>query len=217
MSDAHALMTLIEAIVADDRPTARQLVTASPALVTTSLGTGATRQQSRDFWIPEIGHYVYRGDTPLHVAAAGYRTKLVEDLIRRGAQVDAGNRRGASPLHYATDGAPGSPTWDPRAQRDTIVCLLDAGADPNAADKSGTMPLHRAVRNRCAAAVEALLEGGADRDATNGRGSTPSKLAEWTTGRGGSGSPEAKAQQAEIVERLGNACIERMTGRPSVV
>jgi ankyrin repeat protein len=80
--------------------------------------------------------------------------------------------------------------------------LLDAGADPNAVDKGGTTPLHRAVRNRCAAAVAALLDGGADRHADNGRGSTPAKLAAQTSGRGGSGSPEAKAQQHEILRLL---------------
>jgi hypothetical protein len=195
-------MRVIGAIVEDDRSAVLGLLDASPALATSSLAHGATRQGARGFWLDGIEHYVYRGDTALHVAAAAYRTKLVEDFLRRGAEVDARNRRGASPLHYATDGGPGSRTWNPRAQRGTIERLLDAGADPNAVDKSGTMPLHRAVRNRCAAAVAALLAGGADTDATNGRGSTPAKLATWTTGRGGSGSPEAKAQQDEIVRLL---------------
>jgi hypothetical protein len=55
------------------------------------------------------------------------------------------------------------------------------------------------VRNRCAAAVGALIEGGADPRAPNKSGSTPIKLAMMTTGRGGSGSVEAKAQQQEIL------------------
>jgi hypothetical protein len=204
-----ALMRVIGAIVEDDRSAVLGLLDASPALTTSSLAQGATRQGAKGFWLDDIEHYVYRADTALHVAAAAYRTKLVEDFLRRGALVDARNRRGASPLHYATDGGPGSRTWNPGAQRDTIARLLDAGADPNAVDKSGTMPLHRAVRNRCAAAVEALLAGGADADATNGRGSTPAKLATWTTGRGGSGSPEAKAQQDEIVRLLREADASR--------
>src|SRR6516165_1864742 len=48
-----------------------------------------------------------------------------------------------------------------------------AGADPNAVDKSGVAPLHRAVRNRSAAAVRALIDGGADPRAPNRNGSTP--------------------------------------------
>jgi ankyrin repeat protein len=80
-----------------------------------------------------------------------------------------------------------------------------AGADPNAVDQGGVTPLHRAVRNRCAAAVRALLDGGADARRKNKRGSTPMQLATQNTGRGGTGSPEAKAQQQEIVRLLKGA------------
>jgi hypothetical protein len=79
------------------------------------------------------------------------------------------------------------------------MSLVDLGANPNAADKNGTRPLHRAVRNRCAAAVKALLDVGADPHAPNGSGSTAMQLARWTTGRGGSGSADARAQQQEIL------------------
>ncbi len=79
---------------------------------------------------------------------------------------------------------------------------MAAGADPNAADKSGVTPLHRAIRCRCAEAVSVLLEGGADPRRPNGSGTSPLKLAIMTTGRGGSGSPAAKSQQAEIVRLL---------------
>ena len=91
--------------------------------------------------------------------------------------------------------------WNPRAQAATVAYLIAAGADPNAVDTNGVTPLHRAVRTRCAAAVKALLEGGADPRRRNGNGSTAMLLATHNTGRGGSGSPEAKAQQKEI-ERL---------------
>ena len=62
--------------------------------------------------------------------------------------------------------------------------------------------MHRAVRTRCAAAVKALLEGGADPRRKNKHGSTPMLLATRNTGRGGSGSREAKAQQERIVRLL---------------
>jgi hypothetical protein len=67
---------------------------------------------------------------------------------------------------------------------------------------AGVTPLHRAVRTRCAAAVKALLEAGADPRRKNKRGSTPMLLATQHTGRGGSGSPEAKAQQELTVQLL---------------
>jgi hypothetical protein len=82
----------------------------------------------------------------------------------------------------------------------TAMKLLEA--DPNALDNSGVAPLHRAVRNRCALVVSALLAGGADPRAPNRNGSTPLLLATQTTGRSGSGSPEARAAQKEILRLL---------------
>jgi hypothetical protein len=124
------------------------------------------------------------------------------ELIEAGAIVGSANRRGAQPLHYAVDGMPGSARWNPVAQGETVRCLVELGADPNVVDKNGTTPLHRAVRNRCAAAVAALLDAGADPHVTNGRGSTAIRLAHLTTGRGGSGSTYAKTQQQEILGLL---------------
>lgn len=187
-------MALIRAICEQDDRTVTRLLAASPELV---------RQRADDnVYLDEIAHYLYGGDTALHVAAAAYRVEIVRTLIGMGSDVCARNRRGAQPLHYAADGAPGSRAWDPAAQATTIALLLEAGADPHAVDRSGVMPLHRAVRTRSAAAVGALLEGGADPLAGNGRGSTAMDLATRTTGRGGSGSAEAKAQQREIVRLL---------------
>lgn len=195
-------MALVRAIAAGDAAAADELLAASPGLATAHARDGATRRNAPDFYLEAVGHHLYAGDTALHVAAAGHRHELARSLIRRGADVRARNRRGAEPLHYAADGSPGSPGWDPAAQAATIACLIAAGADPNARDDSGVAPLHRAVRTRCAAAVGALLDGGADPRLANRRGSTPLMLATRSTGRGGSGSPEAKAQQAQIVRLL---------------
>src|SRR5260370_33521066 len=83
-----------------------------------------------------------------------------------------------------------------------IVCIIKAGADPNAVDKRGVAPLRRAVRTRCATAVRTLLECGADPARKNKSGSTPMLLAIQNTGRGGTGSPKAKSQQQEILRLL---------------
>jgi hypothetical protein len=197
-----AFTALVRAIAAGDAAAAGALLARSPELATARAEHGATRQDAAAHFLAEIGQYVYAGHTALHVAAAGHRHALAEELIRRGADVSARNRRGAEPLHYAADGRPGAPGWDPRAQAATIACLIAAGADPNARDKSRVAPLHRAVRTRSAAAVRALLDGGADPELANGRGSTPLRLATLSTGRGGSGSAEAKAEQAQIVRAL---------------
>jgi ankyrin repeat protein len=196
------LSSLMQAIAKGDATTETRLLKKSPELARECAERGATRQAARENFLEEIGHYVYAGDTALHIAAAAYRDDLVPELLARGADVRARNRRGAEPLHYAADGGPGSRSWNPRAQAATIARLIAAGADPNATDKSGVAPLHRAVRTRCASAVEALLQGGADVLAQNKNGSTPMDLATRTTGRGGSGSPEAKTQQQAILGLL---------------
>ena len=196
MAGDAALLSLMRAIVAGDP-------SKIPAdLAAATLDRGASRQDPKTYFFDAIRHSVYAGDTALHVAAAAHREKTARRLIALGADVHARNRRGDAALHYAVDGIPGSRCWNPAAQTATIACLLGAGADPNAADKGGTTPLHRAIRNRCAAAVRALLDGGADPRQNNGSGSSPRLLATKTTGRGGSGSAEAKAEQAEILRLL---------------
>src|SRR5215475_9579589 len=199
------LRALVQAIAAGDAAAARTMLAAAPELARERARKGASRQEETPHWLDAIQHYLYVGDTALHIAAAAYQKDIAVDLIARGADVRARNRRGAEPLHYAADGVPASAAWNPDAQAATIACLIAAGADPNAVDKSGVAPLHRAVRTRCAAAVRALLEHGADVRRANRNGSTPLQLARRNTGRGGSGSLAAKAEQQEIV-RLLEAC-----------
>jgi ankyrin repeat protein len=168
------------------------------ALASMASAVGATRQGASTFFYADIAHYLYEGDTALHMAAAAFRRAVAELLIRHGANCRAKNRRGAEPLHYAAD----ANRWDPAAQSETIAFLVSAGADPNAVDRSGVAPLHRAVRTRSLAAVRALLDGGAHSRQPNRSGSTPLHLAVQTTGRGGSGSPRGREQQAGIVRLL---------------
>jgi hypothetical protein len=147
-----------------------------------------------------IAHWIYVGDTPLHVAAAGYRIEIAEALLTAGADVKAKNRRHAQPLHYASDGSLEAPNWNADRQVAMLRLLLDAGADTGAQDKNGATPLHRAVRTRCSAAVRYLLQAGADPAIRNKPGSTPFHLAVQNTGRGGSGSDASRDAQREIIE-----------------
>jgi hypothetical protein len=197
-----ALRSLFEAIARRDRETVRRMLASDTTLASAAAVVGATRQQAAPNFFEPIGHYVYAGDTALHFAAAAHEPAIATDLLERGANVRARNRRGAEPLHYAADGAPEGPQWNPEGQRRAVRLLIAAGADPNAEDKSGVAPLHRAVRTRSVAAVLALLEGGADPRRKNKSGSPPLHLALQDTGRGGSGSPAARAAQREIIELL---------------
>jgi len=197
-----ALRELVNAILAGDTATVCRLLAASPELARASFHTGASRQDAKTYFLVQVARYVYAGDTAMHFAAAGYKPEIVRELIAAGANVRAKNRFGDEPLHAAAVGSPGSHFWNPAAQVAAIECLIEAGADPNAADKREVTPLHKAVRTRCAAAVRALLQHGADPARKNKSGSPPILLAKLNTGRGGTGLPEAKAQQQEIVKLL---------------
>jgi hypothetical protein len=188
----------VRAVVDGDIDQVADCLAGNPALAMTASGAGATRQDSSTFFFADIAHYLYAGDTALHMAAAAFRRQVVALLVAHGADCRARNRRGAEPLHYAAD----ANRWDPGAQAETIEYLISVGADPNCVDRSSVSPLHRAVRTRSLPAVRALVDGGADVRKPNKAGSTPLHLAVQTTGRGGSGSAHAREQQAGIVRFL---------------
>lgn len=191
-------LTFVRAVVDGDSDQVARSLAGSPALAVTASPVGATRQESSAFFFADIAHYLYAGDTPLHMAAAAFRRQVAALLVEHGADCRARNRRGAEPLHYAAD----ANWWDPTPQASTIEYLISVGADPNSLDRSGVSPLHRAVRTRSLAAVRALVDGGADSRQPTKAGSTPLHLAVQTTGRGGSGSAHAREQQAGIVRFL---------------
>jgi hypothetical protein len=204
MTDNLALTQLMRAIGSGQRDVALQMLTATPGLAVAALTKGS-RSSSDEFFLEACSAQIYFGHTALHVAASAYDVETARRLVAAGADVRARNRRGAEPLHAATSGSPGGPRWDPPAQIAIITYLLDVGADLEAAAEGGVTPLHRAVRNRCSAAVRVLLAAGADPRRTNKNGSTALTLAQWTTGRGGTGSAEAKREQAAIIQMLGTA------------
>jgi len=196
--ETSAFVELIRLVVAGDIDRVTHRLKAAPILATTASPVGATRQQAADFFFPTISHYLYVGDTALHMAAAAFSRPMAELLITHGADCRAKNRRGAEPLHYAADAS----RAEPSAQASVIEYLISMGADPNAADTTGVAPLHRAVRTRSVAAVTALLDGGAQLRQSNKSGSTPLHLAVQNTGASGSASDEAHQRQEAIIRLL---------------
>jgi hypothetical protein len=185
--------SLVKAILDDDLVRVTELLKQNAALAT----AGATKPRYES----SIVHWIYAGDSALHVAAAGYRVAIAKLLLESGADCCAAhNHRSSQPLHYAADGDLENPSWDAERQVPTIRLLVKAGADVHAQDKNGATPLHRAVRTRCAGAVQALLDTGSDHTLRNKPGSTPFHLAVQNTGRGGSGAAKARAAQCEIIQ-----------------
>jgi ankyrin repeat protein len=141
------------------------------------------------------------GWTALMLFAHDQDVPRVRDLLSRGADVNAFDEMGRSPLQIAvSDGNPslvrlllqhgadpnrhGSDAWPllmyPAATGDceVIRILVAAGSDLNAkCDDDGWTPLMIAANNGCADAVRALLEAGADRSRRDARGFTALDLA----------------------------------------
>jgi len=103
---------IFEAVLANDPSRIAAIEAATPG--------AAAQRTEEDLFVAELPHMLYRGDTPLHLAAAGLRYDAARALLAAGTSIDAVNRRGATALHYACDPRPLAPTWDPAAQRRII-------------------------------------------------------------------------------------------------
>ena len=90
----------------------------------------------------------------LHVAAATAEDRAeIEDLVADGADPNARDAGGCTPLHYAA--------WN-NPVGEVAAALFEAGADPEACDGHGSKPLDYAVNAVNAAFIEAALDAGAD-------------------------------------------------------
>ncbi len=94
-------------------------------------------------------------------------TSHVQQLINHGADVNASDNNGWTPLHTAAY----------HGQEEIVRILLAANSDVNARNKSEETPLHLAAKWPQDRVVEALLAGGADLSARNKRGRTPAHVA----------------------------------------
>lgn len=155
--------SLFAAILDDDRATVKVLLEKDPHLPVQATQTLARYESG-------IVHWIYAGDTALHVVAAGHRVEIAKMLVAAGADPNsAKNHRRSQPLHYASDGYLQNPSWDAKRQVAMIRILLKAGADIHARDKNGATPLHRAVRTRCAPLFSVFSMRGAMRPSKTNR------------------------------------------------
>ncbi|MDE2974521.1 MAG: ankyrin repeat domain-containing protein [Gemmatimonadota bacterium] len=145
------------------------------------------------------------GDSPLHQAVRAMDTVMIASLLEIGADPDAANDEGATPLEIALtenpaggkfvqgavsdSGAVENPDTAPRRYVVTdpaatiVALLLDAGADPSVRDRfSGRTPFHWASSRMDSEAIALLARAGADPNALDARGRTPLHEAAATFG-----------------------------------
>ena len=95
-------------------------------------------------------------------------------LVKHGANVNAKDDTGETPLHVAAF----------LSRASSVEALLAARADPNARDRLGKTPLHNASTpqptaspENAARTIHLLVTGGADPNAHEANGNTPLHLA----------------------------------------
>jgi ankyrin repeat protein len=154
--------------------------------------------------VPALAFADQAGNTPLILAAWHGDATKVDALLKAGADVNAANREGTTPLMASTWGDSGmgdvqiakrllasgaNANARTRGGRtalmdvagngnvEFVLLLLDSGADVNARTSGGGTALHEAALSGHASIVRALLAKGARTNGANELGQTPVMLA----------------------------------------
>ena len=108
-----------------------------------------------------------RGRSPLYLAVKRNDEPIVRVLLTKGANVNLGEKDGATPLFI-----PITSGWQPpKPNRPMVILLLENGADVNAQDKYQQTPLHLAANT--VEMCQILLDHGAKVNAKTRSGDTP--------------------------------------------
>jgi ankyrin repeat protein len=149
-------------VAADDLETSRAFIGARMReTLQDSDATRLTALLAQHGLVASVDLGLNSGCSLLALAIEKRKLPHVDALLRAGADVSERFTNGSTPMHFA-------------ASRDVDIMrrLLDAGGDPNLKDSSGA-PLHYAASVSHARMIDALVDGGADVDATDENGYTP--------------------------------------------
>jgi len=171
----HVAKTCFEAKPSHGEVTARNTIGETPLHVAARLGDRVgvrqllSRGASINVTVQSAEQYSPAwGDTCLHSAVIERRADLVPLLLEAGAEVNARNVRGVTPLHRAVE------------RPELVDLLLRNGADVNSTDRLGRTPLHYAAATSPRAVIDALLRAGARVEAADNVGRTPlHEAARW--------------------------------------
>ena len=112
------------------------------------------------------------GDTPLHIACKSKHLEMVDKLLKLGANVNARNCKGNSPLHRAC------------ASIEVIQRLVkEKTLNVNITNNKNKTPLMCRAENGNKDPLKILLENGADVNAVNNEGQTALHLATFRTSK----------------------------------
>ena len=138
------------------------------AVGNTSLHLAVKKEEAKPGFI-KAGASVNISDwSPFPSCYSSCNIQLVQAIIDHGAHVNVMNNRRQTALWFACCSG----------QVEFVKILLNAGADPNIADKNGESCLHAAVYGSCnAETIQNLIDHGASVNAVNGDGATALLLA----------------------------------------
>jgi ankyrin repeat protein len=144
-----------------------------------------------------------QGRRPLFYAAEAENGVTTELLIKKGAQVDAKDNKGLTPLHCCSSS---------RGEKAGAKELLKNGAKVDAADKQGQTPAHHAALRDNQVFVELLHQNGANLSAIDDSGATPLHCAVKANSRAAATALLKNGADPDVVDKAGKKPEQYVTG-----